>query len=107
MLYDVRTYTCLPGKIKKHLAMYAENGFDIQRGHLGDPLVYLQTETGDVNSYTHIWVYQDAADRTRRRNALQADPAWVNYMAMRCEAGYLISQTNRLMTPVSFYSPKA
>ena len=54
MLYDVRTYTCRPGTITKHMAMYAEFGYDTQRRHLGEPIVYLQTETGDVNSYMHI-----------------------------------------------------
>lgn len=56
MLYDVRTYTCRPGTLKKHLALYAEHGFAIQKRHLGTPLAYMQTETGDVNSYMHIWV---------------------------------------------------
>lgn len=106
MLYDLRTYTCTPGKIKKHLALYAEHGFDVQRRHLGEPVVYLQTETGDVNSYVHIWAYDDAADRARKRAALQADPAWAKYLALSSEAGYLTSQTNRLMTPVPFFSPK-
>ncbi len=107
MLYDVRTYTCIPGTIKKHLALYAEHGFDIQRRHLGEPVVYMQTETGDVNSYMHIWAYDDAADRARKRSALQADPAWARYLGLSSEAGYLLSQTNRLMTPVSFFKPKA
>lgn len=106
MLYDVRTYTCIPGTIKKHLALYAEHGFDIQRRHLGEPALYAQTETGDVNSYLHIWAYDSAADRATKRAALQADPAWANYLKLSAEAGYLMSQTNRLMTPVSFFKPQ-
>ncbi len=31
MLYDVRTYTCRPGTLKRHLALYAEHGFDVFR----------------------------------------------------------------------------
>ena len=50
MLYDVRTYACRPGTIRKHQAWYLEHGFEVQKRHLGDPLVYLLTETGDVNS---------------------------------------------------------
>ncbi|ARP96687.1 NIPSNAP family protein [Bordetella genomosp. 13] len=107
MLYDVRTYTCSPGKIKKHLALYAEHGYDVQRRHLGEPLAYMQTETGDVNSYMHIWAYADAADRARRRAALQADPEWAQYLARSSEAGYLIAQRNQLMTSVPFFAPQA
>lgn len=106
MLYDLRTYCCIPGTIKKHLALYAEHGYDIQRRHLGEPLMYAQTETGDVNSYTHIWVYADAADRARRRAALQADPDWAGYLRKSAEAAYLVSQTNRLLAPVPFFQPR-
>ena len=106
MLYDVRTYVCRPGTIKAHLAIYAEHGYDVQRKHLGEPVVYLQTETGNVNSYIHIWAYQDAQDRAQRRAAMQADPKWVAYVKLSGEAGYLVSQNNQLMTPVSFVSPR-
>ena len=36
MLYDVRTYTCRPGTIRKHQALYLEHGFEVQKRHLGD-----------------------------------------------------------------------
>lgn len=105
MLYDVRTYTCRAGTIKKHLALYAEHGYAVQSRHLGKPLAYLQTETGNVNSYLHIWVYQDAADREARRKALQKDPEWGTYLSKSAEAGFLISQQNTLMTEVPFFQP--
>ncbi|NDZ18294.1 NIPSNAP family protein [Variovorax sp. WS11] len=105
MLYDVRTYTCRPGTLKRHLALYAEHGFDIQRRHLGEPLAYLQTETGNVNSYTHIWVFADAADRAGRRAAMQRDPAWASYLEKSAQAAYLVSQETKLMVPVPFFEP--
>jgi hypothetical protein len=105
VLYDVRTYVCRPGTIRPHLALYAEHGFATQKKHLGEPLAYLQTETGDLNSYVHIWVYQDAGDRAQRRAALQADPQWAEYLKRSADAGYLVSQSNRLMTPVAFWTP--
>lgn len=105
MLYDVRTYTCRAGTIKKHLALYAEHGYEVQSRHLGKPLAYMQTETGNVNSYMHIWVYDSAADRDAKRRALQQDPAWAGYLARSADAGYLVSQENRLMTPTSFFKP--
>jgi len=105
MLYDVRTYTCRPGTTKKHLALYAEHGYAIQSRHLGKPLAYMQADTGNVNSYTHIWVYRDAADRETRRQALQKDPEWAAYLVKSAEAAYVVSQENRLMTPVPFFQP--
>jgi hypothetical protein len=107
MLYDVRTYVCRPGTIKAHLALYAEHGFAVQKQHLGEPFAYLQTETGNVNSYIHIWAYEDAADRAKRRAAMQADPKWGKYLKKSAEAGFLQSQSNQLMTRVSFWNPPA
>jgi hypothetical protein len=106
MLLDVRTYTCRPGTIKKHLALYERLGKGPQTRHLGQPFAYLVTETGNVNQYIHIWAYEDAADRARRRAAMQADPEWIAYTEESAKLGALENQENRLMTPVSFYPLK-
>ena len=74
MLLDVRTYTCKPGTIKPHLALYEQMGKAPQSKHLGQPLAYLVTETGNPNQYVHIWVYENAGDREangRRHRAVQ------------------------------------
>ena len=104
MLYDHRTYTCRPGTIRKHLKLYGDHGWETQRKHLGQPVVYAAVETGDVNSYVHIWVYRDAADRAARRAALKGDPAWQDYLKRSAEAGYLTSQINQLLEPVPFFN---
>jgi hypothetical protein len=104
MLLDVRTYTTRPGTLRKHLELYAAHGFEVQRRHLGDPLVYMIAESGRQNSYMHIWVYDSAADRSARRALLQADPEWTAYLARSAEAGYLVSQENQLMSP-AFFAP--
>jgi hypothetical protein len=104
MIYDHRTYICRPGTIRKHLALYEQYGWAPQRRHLGDPALYGVTETGDVNSYVHVWVYEDAADRAKKRAAMQADPDWQAYLERSAEAGYLLSQENKILTPTSFFS---
>ncbi len=65
-------------------------------------MAYLVTESGEVNTYVHIWVYNDAADRAAKRAAMQADPDWQRYLQKSSEAGYLIAQRNNLMTPAPF-----
>lgn len=103
MLLDVRTYTCKPGTIKAHLALYAKMGKAPQTRHLGQPLAYLTTETGDPNEYVHIWVYENAADREARRAAMTADPDWQAYLVESTKLGALIRQNNKLMQPVDFF----
>lgn len=102
MLLDHRTYTVRPGTMAKQMALYQEYGLKAQKRHLGEPLAYLITESGEVNTYVHIWVYQDAADRATRRAAMQADPEWQVFMQKNAEAGHLIAQRNNLMTPAPF-----
>lgn len=102
MLLDVRTYTCRPGTIKLQLELYEKYGFEPQKRHLGEPFAYLITETGPINSFIHIWAYENADDREKKRAAMQADPDWQAYIKKSGEAGYLDSQANQLMTPASF-----
>lgn len=102
MLIDHRTYTVRPGTLPLQLKLYEEYGITAQKRHLGEPLAYLVTESGALNTFVHIWVYQDAADRAARRAAMAADPEWQAYLKKNAEAGYLIKQENKLMTPASF-----
>jgi hypothetical protein len=106
MLFDVRTYTCRPGTIKLQLELYEKLGFKPQTKHLGQPVAFLVTETGPINTYIHIWAYESAADRETRRAGMQADPDWQAFLKASAEAGYLAGQQNQLMTPASFFQFK-
>lgn len=106
MLFDVRTYRCKPGTINAHLALYEKMGKPPQFRCLGEPALYMKTETGDPNEYVHIWVYENAGDREAKRGALWQDPEWLAYTKASAELGALESQTNKLMTPVGFHTPK-
>ncbi len=105
MMLDLRTYTCRPGTIKAHLALYDKLGKEPQTRHLGQPLAYLTTETGNPNQFVHIWVYQDAADRAQRRAAMQADADWIVFTKESAKLGALEAQENKLMVPVDFFPP--
>lgn len=102
MLLDHRTYTVKPGTMGRQVALYQEFGFKAQTRHLGAPLAWLITESGEVNTYVHIWVYKDAADRAAKRAAMGADPEWQVYIQKTGEAGYLIAQKNSLMNEAPF-----
>ena len=69
---------------------------------LGPPLAYLVAETGELNTYIHMWVYESAGDREKKRAAMMADPEWQEYLKRNREAGYLEHQENTQMTPTSF-----
>ncbi len=102
MLVDHRTYRVRPGTLQPHLQLYEEQGFATQVKHLGQPVAYMFAESGELNTIVHLWAYENAADRETRRAAMQADPAWKNYLKLSAEAGYLENQTTRLMVPAKF-----
>ncbi len=106
MLLDVRTYRCRPGTIKTHLKLYSEKGKAAQSRHLGTPLLFATTETGNPNEYTHIWVYKNADDREKKRAKMWLDPDWINYTQESAKLGALESQENKLLNPVEFYEFK-
>lgn len=103
MLLDVRTYCVKPGSLKAHMELYAQYGKGPQTKHLGTPLAFLKTETGNPNEFVHIWVYENAADREAKRAAMGADPDWLAYTKRSAELGALVEQKNRLMVPVDFF----
>src|ERR1700716_1847039 len=102
MLLDHRTYTVRAGWLRKQMALYEKHGLAVQKRHFGEPLAWLVGGTGGANSYVHIGVYEDAADRSRRRAAMMADPEWQAYLEKNAEAGYLLKQESKLMSPAAF-----
>ena len=74
VLVDVRTYTVKPGTTPAQVELYEKFGFPIQLKHMGQPLCYLQGESGELNTLLHMWVYQSAADREQKRAGMQKDP---------------------------------
>ncbi len=106
MIFDHRTYTCKPGTVPLQLALYQKHGKAPQEKHLGKPVLYGITETGVINTYIHVWAYEDAADRAARRSAMQADPDWQAFLKRSAEAGYLLSQQNQILTAAPFFDLK-
>lgn len=104
MIFDQRTYTCKPGGVPLQLALYERYGKAPQEKHLGKPVLYGVTETGAINTYVHIWAYEDAADRATRRAAMQADPDWQDFLKRSAEAGHLLAQENQILVAAPFFT---
>jgi hypothetical protein len=102
VIVDHRTYRAKPGRLNPHLDLYEKHGFEAQVRHLGKPVAYLFAESGELNTIVHLWAYEDAADRAKRRAGMMADPQWQNYLRVSAEAGNLIEQHTSLMVPAKF-----
>src|SRR5436190_11934657 len=104
MIVDHRTYELQPGRLREFLALYEKEGLPVQQKHLGNLVGYFTTEVGNVNEIVHIWGYQDLADRTKRRAAMAADPAWQAYLQKSRE--FMRHMNNKILVPTSFSPTK-
>lgn len=105
MLLDVRTYKTQPGRVPAQLELYQKYGYPVQLRYMGEPLCYAVAESGELNTFTHVWVYASAADREEKRARMAQDPDWKVYLAENVKAGYIVEQKNTLMIPAAFAPP--
>lgn len=102
MLVDERTYQIRPGCMGLYLARHREIALPLMRDYLGEPLAYFTTVEGELNQFVHLWAYRDAADREARRTRMYADPRWLAYREDTGQTGWVLHQSNRLMTLLDF-----
>lgn len=101
MLVEERCYVLrMPYGVQDYLALYEAEGLDIQRAILGHMLGYFHTEVGQLNTMVHLWSYDSFEERSARRSALAADPAWQRYLSRI--RPMIESMSNRLLVPTSF-----
>jgi hypothetical protein len=67
-------------------------------------IVSIVRERGNVNEIVHMWGYTDLADRTKRRAAMAADPAWQAYLQKSRE--YMKTMNNKILVPTTFSPTK-
>ncbi|MBV6306895.1 NIPSNAP family protein [Candidimonas humi] len=100
MIFEHRTYTVAHGQMESYLARYEQFALPLQMQHLGRLLGFFVSEIGPLNQVLHIWVYDDMADRERRRAALDADPAWHEFK--RINRGTFVAQEVKIMRAAPF-----
>jgi len=106
MVFDHRTYTCRPGRVANQMEIYGKFGREPQLKNLGAPVLWAYAETGELNTFVHIWAYESAADRATRRSAQEKDPKWAEFRKHSAEAGNLVAQRNSILTSAPFFSFK-
>ena len=105
MLIDLRTYRIRPGCVPAQLELYGKYGYPVQLRYMGEPLCYLVAESGELNTFVHAWVYENAGDREAKRAAMAKDPDWKQYLAENGKTGNIIEQRTSLMMPAPFAPP--
>ena len=63
MIVEQRDYHVFTGKLPELLRLYETEGIEIQKRYLGRLIGAFTTDVGAVSTYTHIWAYDDYAER--------------------------------------------
>ena len=94
-LYEIRTYTMLPGALPTVTERWAER---IEGRTKLSPLAFCgSTEIGGLNQWIHVWAYKDAAERFKTRAEAQATGAWPP-----ATRGQFTAQENMFVIPAAF-----
>ena len=77
MIYELRVYQPIPGKMPNLLARFADHTVPIWEKHGIRALGFWTTVIGESsNELTYILQWESLADRETRWTAFQNDPAW-------------------------------
>ena len=94
-LYEIRTYTMLPGAAPTVTEKWAER---IEGRTKLSPLAFCgHTELGGLNQWIHVWAYKDAAERFAIRDQARATGAWPP-----ATRGQFVKQENMFVVPAEF-----
>ena len=100
MIVEQRDYHVYTGKLNELVALYENEGIELQQRYLGRLVGAFTTDIGQLSMYTHIWAYDGYDDRSRRRAELQADDAWKAFLAKI--QPLIHTQENRILIPTAF-----
>ena len=67
MLIDHRTYRIFPGRVPAQLDLYSKLAYPVQLRYMGEPHYYLVSESGQLNTLVHGWIYERRRPRAKTR----------------------------------------
>lgn len=100
-IIEERCYVLNPAfSTEQYYAIYRIEGLDIQRGCLGDLIVHMTTEVGQLNAIVSLWRYPSFEQRQVRRAQLAAMPEWQAFLGK--VRPMIQTMSNRLLLPADF-----
>jgi len=106
MIYELRTYTLMPGKQNEYLKLSGEIGRKVRGDKYGKLEGSWTTEFGTLNQYVHLWSYADLNERERLRTELTKNDAWMKDYAPKIRA-LMLAQENKILSAALPLKPPA
>jgi hypothetical protein len=104
MIYELRTYTLVPGTQGQYLKLAAEVGRKIRGDRYGLLEGFWSTEFGTLNQVVHLWRFADLNERERLRAELAKNEAWAkDYLSQT--RPLVLAQENKILAAVVPVTP--
>lgn len=105
MIYELRIYTAVPGKMQAIQDRFAHHTLRLFQKHGINAVGFWTQEVGDnvANTLYYLLGYESLADKEQKWSALQRDPEWIRVRDESEKTGPIIqSVVNRILRPTSF-----
>ena len=108
MLYELRIYDCLPGRLPDLVKRFDTITLKIWEKHGIRQAGFWTTAIGDTNqALTYMIAWESLADREKKWNAFMADPDWIAARAASEKDGaILLNASNQILQPTAFSAVK-
>ena len=108
MIYELRVYKCVPGRLPALLNRFANTTLKLWDKHGIKQAGFWTTLVGKSNQELYyLLAWESLADRDKKWNAFQADPEWLAKRAETEKDGPIVANVaNQLLTPTAFSSVK-
>jgi hypothetical protein len=108
MIYELRVYKCVPGRLPALLNRFANTTLKLWDKHGIKQAGFWTTLVGESNQELYyLLAWASLADRDKKWNAFQADPEWLAKRAETEKDGPIVANVaNQLLTPTAFSSVK-
>ncbi len=108
MIYELRVYRTLPGRMPNLLARFRDHTCRIWERHGIRQAGFWTTLVGEsANDLTYLLAWESLAEREKKWAAFASDPEWLKVRAESEKDGPINANvSNALLTPTDFSSVK-
>ena len=108
MIYEIRVYRCVPGRLPALNNRFATITLKLWEKHGIKQAGFWTTLVGESNQdLTYLLAWESLADRDKKWAAFQADAEWIAKRAETEKDGAIVQNvSNQLLVPTAFSSVK-
>jgi hypothetical protein len=108
MIYEMRVYRCLPGRLPALLKRFEQTTLKLWEKHGIRQAGFFTTLVGESNQeLTYFLAWESLAEREKKWNAFATDSEWLAARAKSEEDGQIVDNiVNQLLVPTAFSTVK-